>query len=302
MIQQRILAGLIVSLPPLLLAGWAMATPLSELGRSSEQGAARGSGYGLSDRQSQRGAERPSLGSGTAGSPSGSFGPDGFTTIGIGFGGSEQDQGFAQDWLRVRSQPDAADDLSALTNFDAPGEPVTEAAEELEVEKISIEELTKLFLEQEAQQGRSWRGGTKQGQSLPSLHIDLGLNLVRKLLDHEVERELAVSALSHTIEIREYLIQLTAVDDTIVFDPAAAQARRGNGYTGTASGGNGRATSKASAEGPQHIAQPGQGSAIDTLTDFIYEYLLDIRIISLTAVSLALIFLISVAVSRSAKA
>lgn len=263
-----------------------MATPLNELESSvaappdaaaqSEQGSA-------GDRHLQ---------------PVASFGS---SQLGSGFDIGLTNQGLTQDWLRVRMHSGSASDWAPLLNSGLPVELTPEVLEERvedDGSKISVDELTRRFLTQEELAGRSLIGASVPGAAGDGESVDLGLNLVRSLLDHEMDRELALTALSHTIEIREFLLRLTAsdhVEDYEMVIHAKSNRRSAAAASGKADGAREKVISSAERD---HIAGTNDGSTIDNLKEFILEFLVDVRTIFFFGGSLLLILLLSFAVSR----
>lgn len=302
MIQPRHLVGIFALATPLLVAGWAMATPLNELDRPAGQGPLVGSGYVDSDSmeapQGETRGSKPSL----SGSFSAPFDTDGFAST--AFEGAASSQDVAQNWLRVRSHSGSSGDWPALTTFGV-GEGLllddTIELSEDDGEGITVDELARRFVRQEARRGRALLGTSGRPGSSSSQRVDLGLNLVRNLLDHKMDRELALAALSHTTEIREFLLQVTASDNIADYETVitVGGGRTAQRETATVSQGDGRTVTSGELE---RIKASNEGSAVQSLKDFLIEFLADFRIIFFFGASLALILLLSAIVSRWVRA
>lgn len=302
MIQPRHLVGIFALATPLLLAGWAMATPLSDLDRPVGQGALAGSGYVNSD--SLRAPEGETLGSkpSLSGSFSVPFDSDGFAST--AFEGAASSQDMAQNWLRVRSHSGSSGDWPALATFGVGEGLLLEDSIELsedDGEQITVDELARRLVRQEAQRGRALLGTSGRPGSSTSQGVDLGLNLVRNLLDHKMDRELALAALSHTTEIREFLLRVTASDDIADYETAitVGGSRAAQRETAGVSQGDDRTLTSGELE---RIKASNEGSAVQTLKDFLLEFLADFRIIFFFGGSLLLILLLSAVVSRWVRA
>ncbi len=217
------------------------------------------------------------------------------------------DQGLTQNWLRVRMHSGSASDWAPLLTSGLPDRFALEDMEarvEADGSQITVDELTRRFLKQEARAGRSPISLSIPGADGDGAGVDLGLNMVRSLLDHKMDRELALTALSHTLEIREFLLRVSASDQVRDYETVVGSnsARRSStAAAATPQSDNSQQKTYASPELGQ-IQRENEGSVIDSLTEFVMEFLVDIRTIFFFGGSLFLILLLSFAVSRWSRA
>lgn len=298
--QRSLIIGLSALLGSLTLTTWAMATPLSELGQAQEASSTLGSGYVASGSpqppRSPSEVDGPTL----SGTVSDYYGSDGVTPTGLG--ASSQSQAATQNWLRVRSHAGSSGDWPALTAFEVglDLEGYRDVRED-DGEQITVSEIARRFLRQEAANGRSIVSVPGEAVASATRGVDLGLDLVRNLLDHQMDRELALAALAHTTEIREFLLKLTESDN--ISDYEAAAARRGGGSSDrNAARTNVEDSATISSPELDRIKRDNQGTAVESFKAFILEFLTDFRILFFFGGSLMLILLLSTAVTRWGKA
>lgn len=293
----RLQAGLVVSIAPFLFGGWAMATPLSELSGQPEPGQ-----VGAAPSSATPGA---AYRDGTTESFARSFGDDGIVTTELSL--SPPSQGMAQDWLRVRSHVGTVGAWSAFDGVESAMEFEPEEARPMEPVRndgISVEELARLVLERDVAMGRRAAGGDSAAAAGAGAGqdegVDLGLDLVRTILDHKMDRELALAALAHTIEIREFLLQLTESDQ--IADYQVVRAGNGRSAGAQAAGRDEAAERAITSPELDRLEHSGENSAVKSLKGFVVEFLTDIRIILFLGGSLALILLLSAVVTRWSRA
>ena len=213
---------------------------------------------------------------------------------------------FAQNWLRVTAHARSSGEDMLMAGFGAPSERgmgSSEDLEEIDPNQITVDGIVRRFLRQEADKGRNWVDGEQEsgGGGSGESGGDLGLNLVREVLVYQMDKELALNALNHTTEIREYLLKMTAVDQASGFEILVT----GSGRKSAAGGGSkssGTMNSTLSSAELERIKQVNQGTSVGSLMDFISKTLIDIRLIFFFAISVVAILLFTMLVSRWVKA
>ena len=277
------------------LATLAAATPLERLESYGTSSGAFGQGYLDSGLSATAGAS----GSAVLGAES-----DGSVLVGASeLDDSIRNSSFARNWLRVTSHAGASSEEWLLASFGAPSERgmgSSDDLEEVDREQITVDGIVRRFLRQEADKGRVWTGPRGQGGGSGSSGGDLGLNLVREVLVYRMDEELALNALNHTTEMREYLLSMTAVDQANNFDLLVT----GSGSRSASSSGKKNAAGPSSTLSPEdleRIARDNKDTNVASLMDFVSKLLIDVRILFFFGLSVLAISLLTMLVSRWAK-